>query len=239
MSLKIKIMVISILFLSYFNNNLNAQQLSVNQILNKTVEFYKGINDYEILTTYSLHPADQPNVFIESYQGVTIKNQKRYHYKLLSSEVYIFDNKQLVVDHREQTVNYNIINYEDIKFPVDFESYIELYDEQKVIEDKEYVICELSGSSKNIQNPYSKIVIYLNKKTYALVKQELFLKSLIPFKNETGVKQLVKGKMTVALKFSEKNKKTIPLFTDFIKVDNTNENMLVKEELKSYKLISQ
>jgi len=217
-----------------------AQDVRAKELFDQVSRYYEQKESYSLSLDYAMfNISTKPEERTEHYTGSASKQANFYTFKVLQSEMLVFGDKQLIFDHKQKTITYLNNDSKKSELPVDLSSYLRIFDQNKLSTNNSFIICELTSSKLNFQNPYSKIVLYVDKDSKALVKQELFFGRLVPFSdNETGKTKLNKGKLVIGINEVAQQKKKTPRLEDFIKVSGKNKIQL-RQEYNIYKLIIQ
>ncbi|MDY8138496.1 hypothetical protein [Aquimarina sp. 2201CG5-10] len=237
---KIKYIVVVVCCLGFVELGY-AQGEKTKELLNKVTTSYENKKQYQIAVTYNMHRGFTGNTITESYNGKMIRNDDFTQFKLASSEILRFSQSQLSIDHDEKKIIYsqNNKNGNVQNSPLDINGFLEYYDQTKITEKNDVLICEMVSTKTNFQNPYGKVVMYINKNSYQIEKQELFFSTLIPFaESDNNAKKMDYGRLVILLNHEDLKNKAKPNLGDYIDVSSKNK-MSLKEQYQGYTLINQ
>lgn len=217
-----------------------AQNEKTKDLLKKVQLAYENTKQYRIAVTYNMHRGFSGNNITESYQGSLVKNGDFSQFKALNSEIIQFPGIQLTMDHTEKIVRYakTAKGATVPNSPLEVSNFLKLYDKTKVTERDGILVCEMVATKSNMQNPYAKVVLHVNKDTYRIERQELFFTSMIPFVESDGkTRKLDVGRLVILMNFKEMEEQVEPTPKDFILRSGKND-MSLTEQYKGYRLIN-
>lgn len=165
-------------------SNINDDKVTIVALLKKSKDYYDKQKVFKFNTAYDLFAGNSKKA-IESYKGVFIKDDKNFYSKIGQTEIIVIKGNTIKIDNeskliqyfKEEATNENIV-YDLVKYCNNFGTF-------DLKSTDNYWICTLNSREVTFV-PYSKVVIYLDKKNYSIVKQELFLISTITTKDVKG-----------------------------------------------------
>ena len=223
----------------FLGGNLYAQNKEAKELLDKVAAFYENSSAYQVELTYNMHRGLTGNNITESYKGSIIKNGSFLKMELLDSEILQFKEAQLIIDNSAKQVLYIDKSTGLDNSPLNISAYLDYYTKTVVTNKGNIIVCEMVPQEISGQLPYGKVVLYINKDTYSLEKQELFFSNLIPFKNENNEDVNDYGRLVIELKHQKLNEdqKTYKL-SDYISISSGDEASLTGK-YSGYNLIKQ
>jgi hypothetical protein len=149
------------------------------KILGKTESFYKDADSYALKVVYEFFEKENASVALETIQGAIQKKGTNYYSKIGPAELIYLDDVFLKINHDEKAVLYsklpdNSDNKTKIVTPVEITSLLGYFDCIQVMEENKTFICDLSFKKIDML-PYNKMVLVIDKNTYAIKKQELYM----------------------------------------------------------------
>ncbi|MEE9363950.1 MAG: hypothetical protein V3U92_15220 [Cellulophaga sp.] len=220
----------------------NAQGKDVEKVLDKATDFYKNKDQYKINMTFSLYRGLTGNTITETYKGTMEKSGEYSRNTILSTQVHRFSKAQLVIDATAKTMTYTQIDPVAVQnSPMEIGAFLKYYEKSQLLDTGENQwICEMVTTKKNfIQVPYSKVVLYINKKDYSISKQELYFTNLIPFKGKSGNNtEQDYGRLVIELKHDFDSKIQKRELKDFL-TNTSGRTKQLQKEFVSYRLIDQ
>jgi len=219
---------------------INAQKLSVKEVLGKVTVFYTNADQYQIDITYNMLRGLSGNNITESYKGSMVKKGSFTRMEALGSQVFQFSKTHLVVDHNQKVIAYNKSNANGLSnSPLDVSDFLKYYDKSQIIDKGTMLVCEMVSTRKNFQLPYGKVVLYINKNNFSVAKQELYFSNLIPFKNkENNTQEQDYGRLIILLNHNMGGEVTTTELKDYVTIGSNNKPLLQKK-YAAYKLIDQ
>ncbi|QKX04212.1 hypothetical protein HN014_04570 [Aquimarina sp. TRL1] len=216
----------------------HSQNTGVKELLNKALAFYQSEEQYQVDMTYTMYQGLTGSKATESYQGSIIKNKAVSQIKMLNTDILQFPEGQLTINHTEKTVVYTIPEISSIERQVvQLNTLMKNYTQGKTTEKGDVILCELTADSQSNQNPYSRVILHINKNTYRLEKQELFFSRLIPFVGDRGVKKLDHGRLIITFEYSEGVLSEGIDIKDYI-VLKSSEDVFLTGDYQEYRLIN-
>lgn len=185
----------------------SQSKITVDELLNKVKIFYEQKNSYSLNTSYTLYQDDNSNRILESYKGKIVKTDDVMYSKIQDTEFIQFSEALLKINHSEKAMLYANTNLsKGSNTPIDLSNFMNTgFKSSNIIVNNDNYIIELQAKEINFL-PYSKIRIYIDKESYAIQKQELFLANKISVKDKNNQDVLVNPKLEIILfNFSEKD----------------------------------
>jgi outer membrane lipoprotein-sorting protein len=202
---------LSLLLILLCLNSFGQQKLDVKEIFTKVENFYKDKNDYSYLSTYKLFENKSSSKTVDEYFGEIIKKDKVTYQKINKVTFVSFDHYNISVNDLEKTIVIVKAKAASKSMPIVLASLLKICDKNKVIEDKNYWICELLSENVN-QKQFTKIYIYVNKNDFSIYKQVFYA---------IGNQQVEKNKKLIILR----DPRLEILYVQNNKVKNSAEHM--------------
>lgn len=230
---KIKILI-CVLCLS---NVAIAQELSAIEILKKVETYYKSIEVLDIEMEYKMYKGFTGNHITESYTGTMYKNGDIMKVKILGSEIVKLPDAKIIVNNNDKTVMYNKIKENTIMgSPVDMSSFLKYYKESNIQYLGNTIVQEMVQKHLQMPLPYNKIVLYIDKTSYQIKKQELYLSTKVPFVDEKGKGVPDFARMEISFKANPKPTIKVPNIKDYVFVSSSN-NIKLSHNYANYTII--
>jgi len=165
---------------------LRAQTLS--EII-QGAQNYTANNDFKVAITYQLFKGVDGNNIIEEYKGMYAKNKDSYYSKIKNTEIVYTPTFYVKVNHDQKAMVFvnNQVNKEQKNSLVDLDAILKNFENIKIIDKGSYWQCEMVAIEYS-QSPFSKIIMDINKKNYAIKKQVLYLTNMIDFSDNERTK---------------------------------------------------
>lgn len=217
-----------------------AQEITALKTFNKIESYYKAVNILDIEMEYKMFRGHTGTTPTESYKGTMYKNEGVSRVNILGSEIIDLPEAKLIVNKEAKTITYNKkSNKETQKSPVDVSMFLKFYKEAST-KISDHIIIHEMVLKKDIQMamPYSKIVIYVDKNSYQIQKQELYLSTKVPFINKNGKEAVDFARMEIKFKTNPNPLKKVPKLKDYVRID-TNKKVHLSQNYSAYKIIDQ
>ncbi len=201
---------------SFSSKQNNDDKAKIADLLKKSKNYYDKQKQFKFNTTYDLFAGNTKKA-IESYNGIFIKKDKNYYSKIGQTEFIFSAGNTLKIDNESKLIQFvkdeNKVSSE--KMIYDLTNHFDNFGTFELKSNETQWICILHAREVTFV-PYSKIVIYLSKKDYSILKQELFLISQIKIKNDKGKEIYVFPKLQITFtNLASENQNE-----DFFKINN-------------------
>jgi len=152
-----------------------AQELeAVTEILSKVEARYFSSETYNLEVLYEYFEPSKGDLSIETMTGQIIKDGSNYYSRIQNTESLFIDSDYLKISHDEKAVLYGSIGQGERPSPVELSKLAEYFSSAQVFQDGDIASFELMFKESQMI-PYSKMVLKVNLKTFAILKQELYL----------------------------------------------------------------
>lgn len=208
-------MIIRLLFCLAFSLQLSAQgdKKEIVMLLEKAKKTYERNNTFKITSLYKLYPSYKTLVPKERYGGIFIKKKDEYYTKIGTTEMVQTKDHQIIVDNKEKKISFSNIDksseadksYDLTQLCLNFNSFV-------LTETNDVWICTLTAPKVTFV-PYSKIIIYLSKKNFTMIKQVLYLLKTVKYKNSQG--KIVQNQPKLEIEFTSFNTKIDDMLNKF------------------------
>lgn len=165
-------------------SNTDENKEKVVALLKKSKHYYEKLHEYKFNTSYDLY-ANNSNKAIESYSGFFVKKNTNYYSKIGQTEFIVTSDRTIKIDNESKLIQHFKGESTQENRLYDLVKYCDNFGTFDLSSTEKYWICTLNSREVTFV-PYSKVIIYLSKKDYSIVKQELFLISQITTKDAKG-----------------------------------------------------
>lgn len=205
------------------------------EILEKAIEVYDSQPYLSYNSKYILYQDYTSKKILEQYNGVVVKKNSINYFKINNTEYVSFGQYALKISNDEKIVVLEKENEDSQQPPLSFSSYLKGF-ESRVIADKDFFICELKPS-KISQIMFQKVLLYIKKSDYSIVKQEMYFVEKMEVKDGNG--KLISTLPRLEITFMPRPKN--PKNDDFlVKKENyfteKNSQIVISKRLSAYGL---
>jgi len=228
---------LSILFFCSLVINFGYAQ-NQESILNKVFDYYKTAESYSYNCTYNMYRGFTGNIITESYKGTIFKDGNISRITALNSEILSYPNAQLTISNDSKLIIYIKKRVDFVeKSPVDISLFLKYFEGNIVSQENNIIKYEMTLTKNNFQIPYQKVVFYINKTNYSLIRQELFFATKLPFKNAEGESVNDFGRMEIIFSPNNHSLKNIKKIEDFLIIEK--DTIKLTKAYQNYQLIDQ
>lgn len=171
-----------VFIISYSQNNKIDDKVQVVELLKKSKSYYQKNKQFSFRINYELFAGNSKKA-IEQYSGFFVRKADNYYSKIGDSECIQTLGFTLKIDHETKLMQYFKESKSSESIVYDMTSYYGNFGAFELKSDADYWICTLSAREVTFV-PYSKVVLFLSKKDYSIVKQELYLITTVTIKNQ-------------------------------------------------------
>ncbi len=182
-------------------HNVTAQNPRALEVLSKVTDLYKTKPNYQIQFEFNFKRGTALKSAY-AYKGILEKREGITKLSLLDTEVLSFPQAHLTINHTNKTILFRKSTKAIVGSPVDISTFLEYFEIKAFKAVQTQWICELKVMSKDHQTPYHKVVLYIDKESYTLEKQELFFANKMPFQTEEGTTIYDKAQLDILCKHS-------------------------------------
>ncbi len=230
-------------FLSFFcalflfsSSVFSQEKWSVVSLFDKVEKQYQTRNYYSYVSDYKFYETNNSKKIVESYSGAIIKKDKVSYQMVNNIEFVDFGDYNVMVSQEEKIVQVSKIEKNDS--PIALQSFLKVYPNRKISENKLFWICELS-SKKLTQSPFEKVSIYISKKDFSISKQVFYVQGEQEYELNNKKIKLVNPRLEIV--FTEKAK-DLERDTQRLSQANyfsiSNKKINLSKRFKTYKLIT-
>ena len=180
----------SILLLLICNSALAQRTPQASFLLEKSKEYYQTIGDFEVTAKYELYRGTKGAHLLDSRDMITRKKDEFFYTKGANMEYLTTPTGALKINHSQKAIEYasntGQNNWQNAFINV--AEYLNYFATNKV-EELENDFKVTLQTPLLTQLPYTTIVLYLNKQTFAISKQELLLADRLRYKDNNGQEQ--------------------------------------------------
>lgn len=168
--------------------NIQAQEKTVKDVLDKASHLYLSKKEYLVDMTFTMYRGVSGNNITETYKGTMAKKGAYTKNEVLDTKIYIFPEANITIDEKQKILNYTPLKTNpQQKTPIDLSVFLEYFKQNKLQDSGKEWICEMvSEANMFSQIPYGKVLIHINKSDYRITKQVLYFSRLIPFQKENS-----------------------------------------------------
>jgi hypothetical protein len=203
-----------------------TKKTTVETIFDNVEKKYNDQKNYSYNINYKFYNDSKKTKPTESYQSTIIKLNGVQYQKLQNVELFDFGDKNVMIEHSEKIIQVSSI--ENKNYPVLIKAYLKIFSKNKVVEEKDRYVCTLYDEKLNQTNIKS-IKIYVSKKDYSLLKQELYFFG----ENEKSIPKLEVSFIT--RKIDVKKDSELLKKSNYYKV--VNGKIKSSEKYKDYRLV--
>lgn len=210
-----------------------AQQ--VTSILDQVNTYYETNQNYNLEATYTMFRGYTGQNITEQYTGLLYKDSTLTRMQVLNSEVLLFSEALITVDRSNTTIYYsdNVIDMIPGN-PIQVTAITQLYKEDKVSTIDNTIRYEMIPKTSLIPNPYNKIVLVIDSKTYQLKKQEFYFANKLPFVEKQNKHISDFGRMEITYKERLQIPEKLKL-SDILTIKDNN--IQLASSYKAFKLV--
>lgn len=204
--MKARLNLFSFLFL-VFSIVVNSQEkkLTAQQIINAASKAFNNASYITATSNYNLYENYNSKKVYRHYTGSILKKNNVNYFKIENTEFVSFKNIGIKINHDQKAVVIEKQKKTE-QSPLSLNNYLEAYNSKLIETDKNNFICELTPN-RITQIMLSKIVIYIRKKDYQIVKQNLFFVEKMESKDAKGKRIYSTPRLEITFTPREKNEK--------------------------------
>jgi hypothetical protein len=195
-------------------------------------------NSYYLESEFKLFVNYTSNEIKEDYKGITVKKGDNTYTRIGNSEIISTNNLYIKIDNDNKRMKIANLTKDNVqKAPLELNSYINYFSGYRVTESNGFWICTLT-TSKVTMIPYSKVVVYINKKDYQISKQEMFFLTKYKTKIVNGKPKFDYPRLQITYSnFKKSGFATSDYFTVDNYVKKTNQKYYPIKKYKSYTIV--
>ena len=214
---------------------LQAQDMDFfKELFSKTESYYKNTREYALKVDYQFFEEGKPTQAIETLHGNIQKKGDNYYSKIDQTEFIYIGKTFLKINHLQKAVLYAPIAEDRMLTPIDISSLFAYFEKVNIHEEKGSFVCELTF--KPIETiPYKKMILFLDRSTYAIKKQELYMLPGKSYPGQASREKTKAGKIVISL-FPQKNKRDSSNLFNLSNYLLTNNGLSLSPKLSAYKL---
>lgn len=171
-------------------------------IIKKSHDMYTNLDRYSFETNYKSFGSYDDTEVLENYNGKMIRKDKQVYLRTNNTIFLNSQDKNLKIYGDEKVIEaYKAVKQDAIKqSPIFITEMLKQYKHKDFEESTKHFICTLQAGYIT-QMPYGKIIIYINKKTYAIEKQIFYMLAKLPYvSNKTGERKTGNPRIEIELK---------------------------------------
>lgn len=156
-------------------------------ILKRASEKLKSEAYFSYNVKYNMYKDYTSDALQESYSGLLLKSGNTYYFKIKNTEFVSFKDYAVKVSKDEKAIL--ISREQKQQFPMDIANYLQGFDYKFLGNSTTTYICELVPV-KVSQIMFSKVILYINKKDYSIMRQTLYFLNTTENKKGTAKPRL-------------------------------------------------
>lgn len=202
-------------------------------IFQKVSEAYTNPERISLNFSYKLYTTYKSPIVSEQYIGYYFKTKTESYMKIHNTEFMQAKGISLKVNHDQKAMLVGKNSAEiAAATPTNISGYLKYFKTKNLSSDGNNWICTLE-TSLYTQLPYGKIVVYVNKRTYKIEKQILYLLDKASYKNKNGIIKQDYPRLEITI--SDRNSFDVFNINTFITMHG--QNYLPSKKYSNYKLL--
>lgn len=166
-----------------FSQNDKKEAIS---LLKKVSDLYSKKEALSFNTKYVIYYDYSSQRILEQYNGFILKNKQTTYFRLKNTEFVSFENIGLKINNDDKEILINKVDKKlEMTSPFSLDAYLKNFSAKLLSGDNENFVCELKPA-KISQEMYSKVIIYIKKSDYSIVKQQMYYVQSMGVKNDKG-----------------------------------------------------
>ena len=180
----------------------NIESNTVEDIIKKSHDMYANLQRFRFEADYKSFGSYDDTEILENYNGKMIRDNKQVYLRINNTIFLNSQGKNLKIYGDEKVIEaYKEVKQDVIEqSPIFITEMLNHYKHKDFEETSGHFICTLQTGYLT-QMPYGKIVIYVNKKTYAIERQIFYMLAKLPYvSNKTGERKIGNPRIEIELK---------------------------------------
>jgi hypothetical protein len=236
--MRVKNLFYGFMFLFIFSG-LHAQQekMTAMQVLKKATEVYNRQEYLSYNSKYALYLDYTSKKAYEQYNGIVLKKNNVNYFKIKNTEFVAFKDFGVKINHDEKAIVIENGSSNEIQeSPLSLENYLKGFDSKLILTNPTYFICELTPP-KISQIMMSKVVLYIKKSDYSIVKQSLYFIEKMENKDTKGKTIYTAPRLEISFNPRNKDSKNDDLLVNKVNYFTVKSNqIIVSKRLSAYQL---
>lgn len=184
-------MAIKLFLFIFLSFNIAQSQQSdkkkITDIFNKTGQKYNTTDTYQTSMKYNLYPTYASKLSSEFYNGIAIKKGNEFYSKIGETEFVNLNKYHIKIDNESKLIQYSVSESKKIENnELNVADYLNKFKTFELSNNNEDWICTMTTPAFSFI-PYTKVVVYINKKDYTISKQILYLITMHSYKTKDGI----------------------------------------------------
>lgn len=215
-----------------------AQELSAEDILKNVETYYKNVEVLDVEMEYKMFRGYTGNNLTESYKGTIYMNGKISRIEILGSEIVQLPKAKIIINNDKKTVTYNELKNDAIQnSPLDMSTFFKFYKTSSIKYKGNLIIQEMIQKELKIALPYNKIVLYIDKTSYQVKKQELYFSTKMPFVDKNGKSLPDQARMEISFSPNPQPLKIVPKLSNYVHI-NSDKAVTLSKNYASYSIVN-
>jgi hypothetical protein len=232
-----KIILISFLLSFFISFSQNFES-----IINQAISKQKELSNYKLEMIYTIYADSISNVKKDEQRSEFIKKDKSCYFKMAESEIIFTEDFYIKISHSEKIMLYSNINESYSDFTERQNPFSEFIDKFKIKEIKDigrYWECTLAEPN-DIQIPFNKIILQIQKNDFNIIKQIYYFNTSIEKSLNNSALNTKNERLEIKqLNFQESSKTATDLFSIEKYLIQTGDSFTNTNYTKGYKILMQ
>jgi hypothetical protein len=157
----------------------------ISSLFSQSRKAYDGVPVFEMKSSYSLFSDYKSTKPIEHYEGIYIKNKKESYSKIDRNEMVILKDISIRTDNDSKLIKYWKKGKNDDHVVYDLNDYLANFSKFLISEESGNWICTMTAPAISAV-PYGKVVIYIDKNSHLITRQEIYMLTAKTIKGAKG-----------------------------------------------------
>ena len=217
-----------------------SQNDEARSLLKKVNDFYKNQTVYQIDMNFKMYQGLTGDKITELYEGKVFRKDSIARLNMANSELLQIGKDQIAIDHDQKLIVFRKAPINSILTSViDVSTFMEIYETSSIKNFEDTIRLELISKKDKTSSPFAKIVLFIDKSSYEMVKQEMIFTNQMPFKNEKGNIKADFGRLHTEMKLNKNiDDQSILSFDHYFNKDKDGK-VLLQPAYKEYEIIEE
>lgn len=211
---------------------------AITDLFTKSQKVYVNAENFKFSTAYKLFNTYKSTTVAEKYEGIVFKQKDDFYSKIGTTEFVKLNEDYIKIDHASKLMQIGKVDREDAgSQSYDLTALLSNFTVFELTETADYFICKLTAPAITFV-PYSKVIVYINKKSYMMSKQILYMLKKINYKDAKG--QIQESFPRLEIAFSDFQTQNIEWGTKFSQksyIAKKNNKTVPSNNYKDYKIV--
>ncbi|WP_203258193.1 hypothetical protein [Hyunsoonleella ulvae] len=215
------------------------EDLDVQSLIQKVKHSYEDEHMYSLNVTYKLYENSTSTTPKEFFTGKIIRDNNQYYSKINNTEFIQFTNAYVKINHDEKAMLYINEPAKEVESITDFTKYLAHFNEANIALENGMYKCEITAKQVTFL-PFTKLVLYVDKNSFRLKKQVVYLAQHSISKDKNGKDVVSNPRLEIMFtNFSNKginNSQDVFILNNYV---NISQNIInPSKKLEAYQLIN-